>query len=171
MQEELKIFDVDEQMIKDSKFATIKTSKGDIVLELYGDAAPQSVMNFVTLSSSGFYKGLKFHRVIKNFVAQGGCPFSKDNPILAGTGNPGYRIKCETKNNSYKHLRGVLSMAHAGKDTGGSQFFICFVDLPHLDGVHTVFGAINKDDKDSFKVLDSIVELDIIEDIIITKAI
>lgn len=169
--QELKIFDIDQQILSDSNFATIKTNKGDIVIKLYGHVAPQSVINFVTLANSGFYKGLKFHRVIKNFVAQGGCPFSKDNSALSGTGNPGYRIKCETENNPYKHLRGVLSMAHAGKDTGGSQFFICFVDLPHLDGVHTIFGAIDKKDENSFKVLDSIVEFDVIEDIFITKVI
>lgn len=169
--QELKIFDIDKQILENSRFAIIKTNKGDISIELYVDAAPQSVTNFVTLANSGFYKGLKFHRVIKNFVAQGGCPFSKDNPSLAGTGNPGYRIKCETKNNPNKHLRGSLSMAHAGKDTGGSQFFLCFTDLPHLDGVHTVFGAIKKEDQNSFNTLDSIVESDIINDIIIVKVI
>lgn len=169
--EELKIFDIDNNLLDNSKFATIKTNRGDVVLELYGDAAPQSVINFITLANNSFYDNLKFHRVIKNFVAQGGCPFSKDNPSLSGTGNPGYRIKCEIENNPYKHVRGALSMAHAGKDTGGSQFFICFTNLPHLDGVHTVFGAINKDDKTSFSVLDSIIQDDIIYSILITKEI
>ena len=169
--EELKVFDVDKRVLQDSKFANVKTIRGDIVIELYGDVAPQSVMNFVTLANNGFYKNLKFHRVIKNFVAQGGCPFSRDNPMLSGMGNPGYRIKCETENNPYKHVRGSLSMAHAGKDTGGSQFFICFVDLPHLDGVHTIFGAINKKDDNSFRVLDNIVESDVIHDILITDSI
>lgn len=169
--EDLKIFDVDEQMLEDARFAVIKTNKGNIIVELYGRASPQNVTNFVTLANSGFYKNLKFHRVIKNFVAQGGCPFSRDNPRLSGMGNPGYRVKCETSDNEHKHVRGVLSMAHAGKDTGGSQFFICFADLPHLDGVHTILGSINKDDENSFKVLDNIVESDVIHDIIITKVI
>lgn len=169
--QELKIFDINKQVLEDAKFAIIKTNKGNMVVELYPNSAPQSVTNFVTLANNGFYKGLKFHRVIKNFVAQGGCPFSKDNPTLAGMGNPGYRIKCEIENNPNKHLRGALSMAHAGKDTGGSQFFLCFKDLPHLDGVHTVFGAINKKDNNSLYVLDSIVESDVINDIVIAKVV
>lgn len=167
--EELKIFDIDDKFLEDSKYATIKTSKGDIKLKLYGDSAPQAVSNFATLSNSSFYKGLKFHRVIKGFMAQGGCPFSKDNLPYAGTGGPGYRIQCEVKNNTKSHMRGALSMAHAGRDTGGSQFFICFVPCPHLDGEHTVFGGIQKNDKKSFEVLDKIEQGDVIEDIIISK--
>jgi cyclophilin family peptidyl-prolyl cis-trans isomerase len=97
-------------------------------------------------------------------MAQGGCPHSRDNSPLTGTGGPGWAIKCET-DNGVKHKRGVISMAHAGKDTGGSQFFICFVDCPHLDGVHTVFGAIEESDKESFKVLDSISQNDEIKSI------
>jgi peptidyl-prolyl cis-trans isomerase B (cyclophilin B) len=118
------------------KRAVIETEKGKMVLELYPDAAPGTVANFEKLANSGFYNGLTFHRVIPNFVIQGGCP--KGN----GTGGPGYTIKCETEGNPHKHLRGSLSMAHAGKDTGGSQFFICHSPQPHLDGRHTVFGRV-----------------------------
>lgn len=169
--EGLKVFDIDKKLLEDSKFATIKTSRGDIILELYGHTAPQSVYNFIYLANDGFYKDLKFHRVIKNFVVQGGCPFSKYNSTLVGTGNPGYRIKCEVDNKTYTHIKGVLSMAHAGPNTGGSQFFICLADLPHLDGVHTIFGAIRNTDKNSFKVLDTIIQGDIINDILITKKV
>lgn len=110
------------------------TSKGDMTLELFADAAPNTVKNFLDLTNKGFYNGLSFHRVIKNFMIQGGCPQG------TGTGGPGYKIKCEINNN--KHLRGTLSMAHAGRDTGGSQFFICHSPQPHLDGQHTVFGKV-----------------------------
>lgn len=108
----------------------------EIELELFDQEAPGTVANFEKLINEGFYNGLSFHRVIPGFVAQGGCPHG------TGTGGPGYTIKCETKGNPHKHLRGALSMAHAGKDTGGSQFFICYDSFPHLDGVHTVFGRI-----------------------------
>ena len=108
----------------------------EIVIELFEKDAPINVENFVSLINKGFYDGLTFHRVIPGFVAQGGCPLGN------GTGGPGYQIKCETKNNPKKHEVGSLSMAHAGKDTGGSQFFICYNPLPHLDGVHTVFGKV-----------------------------
>lgn len=154
--EELKIYDIDREVLDGGKYAIISTSKGEIIIELFGDSAPQAVMNFIALSKSGFYEGLRFHRVIENFMAQGGCPYSKDNSPRAGTGGPGYRIKCEVDNNPRKHTRGTISMAHAGRDTGGSQFFICFVDCPHLDGEHTTFGAIRKNDSASFAVLDSI---------------
>lgn len=165
--EELKVFEIDKKLLEDFNFATIKTNKGDINIKLYGDYAPQTVMNFATLANSGFYKGLKFHRVIKGFMAQGGCPFSRDSKPYAGSGGPGYRIKCEI--NPKLHVKGALSMAHAGKDTGGSQFFICFVSCSHLDGVHSVFGGIQKDDKQSFKILDTLEPQDIIEDIVISK--
>jgi peptidyl-prolyl cis-trans isomerase B (cyclophilin B) len=112
--------------------ATIKTSKGDINIEFFDKDAPNTVANFLQLARSGFYNGLKFHRVIPNFMIQGGCPQGN------GTGGPGYSIKCEINPN--KHLAGSLSMAHRGKNTGGSQFFICHSPQPHLDGVHTVFG-------------------------------
>ncbi len=110
--------------------------KETISLELFEKEAPGTVANFEKLANSGFYNGLLFHRVIPGFVAQGGCPQG------TGTGGPGYTIKCETFNNPHKHIQGALSMAHAGKDTGGSQFFICFDSFPHLDGVHTVFGQV-----------------------------
>ncbi|MBE9041240.1 peptidylprolyl isomerase [Oscillatoriales cyanobacterium LEGE 11467] len=112
--------------------AIMETDKGTINLELFSDDAPNTVQNFVDLSKKGFYDGLNFHRVIPNFMIQGGCPNG------TGTGGPGYQIKCEINKN--KHLAGTLSMAHAGKDTGGSQFFICHSPQSHLDGVHTVFG-------------------------------
>ncbi|OLZ10579.1 peptidylprolyl isomerase [Sulfobacillus thermosulfidooxidans] len=126
--------------------ATIETDKGTMVLELYPNEAPGTVANFAKLARSGFYDGLTFHRVIPNFVIQGGDPNGD------GTGGPGYTIKCETEGNPHKHLRGSLSMAHRGRDTGGSQFFICHSPQPHLDGVHTVFGRVIE----GFDVLDSI---------------
>lgn len=112
--------------------AIMETDKGTINLELFDKDAPGTVQNFVDLANKGFYDNLDFHRVIPNFMVQGGCPKG------TGTGGPGYTIKCEINDN--KHLAGTLSMAHAGRDTGGSQFFICHAPQPHLDGVHTVFG-------------------------------
>lgn len=110
----------------------METNKGTINLDLFEQDAPNTVANFVKLSKDGFYDDLSFHRVIPNFMVQGGCPLG------TGTGGPGYKIKCEINDN--KHQAGSLSMAHAGKDTGGSQFFICHEAQPHLDGIHTVFG-------------------------------
>ncbi|WP_431799046.1 peptidylprolyl isomerase [Halobacillus andaensis] len=119
------------------KQATIKFENGEeLIIELYNDAAPNTVENFEKLANSEFYDGLTFHRVIPDFVIQGGDPNGN------GTGGPGYTIKCETEGNPHKHERGTLSMAHAGKDTGGSQFFICHSPQPHLDGRHTVFGKV-----------------------------
>lgn len=120
------------------------TSAGTFEGELYPTDAPGTVANFEKLANEKFYDGQRFHRVIPNFVAQGGDPLSKDpaNPRV-GTGGPGYKIKCETKGNPNKHLPGSLSMAHAGKDTGGSQFFVAHGALPHLDNVHTVFGRVD----------------------------
>jgi peptidyl-prolyl cis-trans isomerase B (cyclophilin B) len=115
---------------------TMETDKGTMVIELFVNEAPGTVKNFTDLISRGYYDGLTFHRVINDFVVQGGCPRGD------GTGGPGYKIKCETEGNPHKHQRGSLSMAHAGKDTGGSQFFICHSPQPHLDGVHTVFGKV-----------------------------
>ena len=112
--------------------AIMETSKGTINLDLFDQDAPNTVANFVKLSKDGFYDGLNFHRVIPNFMIQGGCPLG------TGTGGPGYKIKDEINDN--KHEAGSLSMAHAGPNTGGSQFFICHESQPHLDGVHTVFG-------------------------------
>ncbi|MEO0431827.1 MAG: peptidylprolyl isomerase [Cyanobacteria bacterium J06656_5] len=112
--------------------AIMETDKGTINIEFFDSDAPNTVANFVKLSKDGFYDGLNFHRVIPNFMIQGGCPKG------TGTGGPGYKIKCEINPN--KHEAGSLSMAHAGRDTGGSQFFVCHSPQPHLDGVHTVFG-------------------------------
>jgi peptidyl-prolyl cis-trans isomerase B (cyclophilin B) len=127
------------------KQATLETARGTIVAELFDEEAPSTVANFEKLANSEFYDGTRFHRVISNFMIQGGDPYSKDaNDPRAGTGGPGYKIKCETHRNVHKHVAGTLSMAHAGKDTGGSQFFICHAPQPHLDKVHTVFGQVTK---------------------------
>ena len=129
------------------KKATFETNKGTIVAELYEKEAPNTVANFEKLANDGFYDGVKFHRVISDFVVQGGDPYSRDLPAgdpRIGTGGPGWKIKCETKGNPHKHEVGSLSMAHAGKDTGGSQFFMVLSEdnTRHLNGVHTVFGKI-----------------------------
>jgi peptidyl-prolyl cis-trans isomerase B (cyclophilin B) len=127
------------------KTATIETSRGTIELELFDSETPDTVANFEKLANSEFYDGTRFHRVINNFMIQGGDPLSKDpNDPRVGTGGPGYKIKCETHKNTHKHMTGTLSMAHAGKDTGGSQFFITHSPQPHLDGKHTVFGQVTK---------------------------
>ncbi|MCA1058651.1 peptidylprolyl isomerase [Rossellomorea aquimaris] len=107
-----------------------------IEFDLFPNEAPGTVANFEKLANEGFYNGLSFHRVIPGFVSQGGCPNGN------GMGGPGYTIKCETEGNPHKHEEGSLSMAHAGKDTGGSQFFIVHEPQPHLNGVHTVFGKV-----------------------------
>lgn len=119
-------------------YAIISTEKGDMKAELYTNETPINAENFIKLAESGFYNGLTFHRVIPSFVIQGGCPKGD------GTGGPGYTIKCETKAERQYHDKGVLSMAHRGKDTGGSQFFICHnrENTKHLDGVHTCFGKV-----------------------------
>lgn len=115
----------------------LSTSKGDVVVELFENEAPETVGNFISLVEQKFYDGLVFHRVLPAFMAQGGCPRGD------GTGDPGYKIYCECyKDNYRKHFRGTLSMAHAGKDTGGSQFFITFLPTPSLNGKHTAFGRI-----------------------------
>ncbi len=117
----------------------LKTSQGDIELELFENQAPNSVANFITLVEKGFYNGLAFHRVLPNFMAQGGDPKGD------GTGGPGYQIACECYRPDFRrHFRGSLSMAHAGRDTGGSQFFLTFVPTMHLDGKHTVLGRVIK---------------------------
>ena len=131
------------------KQATIETNKGTMVVELYPSDAPKTVENFEKLANEGFYDGVKFHRVIPDFVVQGGDPLSRDLPAghpRIGTGGPGYTIKCETKGNPRTHELGALSMAHAGKDTGGSQFFIVLDEknTRHLNGVHTVFGKVTQ---------------------------
>ncbi len=121
-----------------AKFAIIETEKGTMKAELYSDETPITVANFEKLAQSGFYDSLTFHRVIPNFVIQGGCPIGN------GAGGPGYKIQCETSAPRQYHDRGVLSMAHAGRNTGGSQFFICHSrqNTSHLDGVHTCFGSV-----------------------------
>ncbi|MDD5401533.1 MAG: peptidylprolyl isomerase [Sulfurimonas sp.] len=155
----LKTYDLSAEELNKLQWAKISTSKGDIWIKLFPEEAPNTVANFAYLANTGFYNNLNFHRVIPGFMAQGGCPHG------TGTGGPDWAIPCETKKNTTKHRRGALSMAHAGRDTGGSQFFITFVATPHLDGVHTVFGAIEKDDVQSFAVLDSIKGQDAINSI------
>ena len=120
------------------KKAIIDTIKGKMEVEFYENDAPKTVQNFVDLSNSGFYNGLTFHRVIPDFVIQGGCPQG------TGVGGPGYAIDCELDGNNQYHDRGVLSMAHAGRNTGGSQFFICHSreNTAHLDRNHTCFGKV-----------------------------
>jgi peptidyl-prolyl cis-trans isomerase B (cyclophilin B) len=126
----------------------IQTEKGNMKVEFYDNDAPIAVANFVKLAKSGFYDGLTFHRVIPTFVLQGGCPNGD------GRGGPGYHIKCETSGGNQIHDKGVLSMAHAGKDTGGSQFFICLSreQTKHLDRKHTCFGKV----VDGLDVIDQI---------------
>lgn len=131
------------------KLATFETTKGTIVAELYPAEAPIAVANFEKLANSGFYDGVKFHRVIADFVVQGGDPLSRDLPEgdrRVGTGGPGWQIECETKGNPHTHKIGAMSMAHAGKNTGGSQFFMVLSEsnTRHLNGVHTVFGQITQ---------------------------
>jgi peptidyl-prolyl cis-trans isomerase B (cyclophilin B) len=125
------------------KTATIETNKGTIIAELFDSEVPGTVANFEKLANDRFYDGTRFHRVIPNFMIQAGDPLSRDaNNPRVGTGGPGYKIKCETHLNTHKHVAGTLSMAHAGRDTGGSQFFICHAAQRHLDGEHTVFGQV-----------------------------
>ncbi|MBL0056694.1 MAG: peptidylprolyl isomerase [Chitinophagaceae bacterium] len=134
---------------------TISTNKGVMHFELYDDAAPGTVANFKKLVNAGFYNGLSFHRVIPNFMVQTGCPNG------TGAGGPGWSIPCETRGEKQIHDRGVMSMAHRGPNTGGSQFFICHnrAGTSHLDGVHTCFGKLT----DGFDVLDDIRAGDIME--------
>ena len=115
----------------------LTTTKGEIVIELFENEAPQSVANFLTLVKQGFYTGSPFHRVLPMFMAQGGAKTDD------GAGGPGYTIHCECYKPDYRrHFRGTLSMAHAGRDTGNSQFFLTFVPTPHLNGRHTAFGRV-----------------------------
>ncbi|HEX5580023.1 MAG TPA: peptidylprolyl isomerase [Gemmatimonadaceae bacterium] len=131
------------------KQATIETNRGTIVAELFENEAPRTVANFEKLANDGFYDGVKFHRVIPDFVVQGGDPYSRDPPPgdpRVGTGGPGYQIPCETDGNPHRHEVGSLSMAHAGRDTGGSQFFLVLSEenTRHLNGKHTVFGKVTE---------------------------
>jgi peptidyl-prolyl cis-trans isomerase B (cyclophilin B) len=127
------------------KTAVIETERGTMKAELFDTETPLTVANFEKLANEAYYDGTRFHRVISDFMIQGGDPLSKDadNPRV-GTGGPGYTIKCETHLNTHKHVAGTLSMAHAGKNTGGSQFFICHSPQGHLDGKHTVFGQVTE---------------------------
>ena len=142
------------------KKAIIETVHGNIVIELFAQEEPKTVANFEKLINEKFYDGLAFHRVIKGFVAQGGCPNG------TGTGGPGYTIPCETKGNPHKHERGSLSMAHRGPNTGGSQFFIVYEPQPHLDGLHTVFGKVieGMDAVDKIKQGDKMVQVTVTEE-------
>jgi peptidyl-prolyl cis-trans isomerase B (cyclophilin B) len=132
-----------------SLYATFETDRGPVRVELYPDKAPLTVANFVNLAKRGFYDGLNFHRVIKDFMVQGGCPQG------TGTGGPGYKFEDEA-NNGVHHERGVLSMANAGPNTNGSQFFITHVATPWLDGKHTVFGKV----VDGMDVVDKVAQGD-----------
>ncbi len=141
--------------------AEIYTAKGVMKVNFYEQDAPGTVANFVKLSRAGYYDGLTFHRVISDFVIQGGCPDG------TGAGGPGYTIKCETSGGNQYHDRGVLSMAHAGKNTGGSQFFICHSrrNTAHLDRKHTCFGIVY----DGLDVIDQIRQGDVIDKIVILE--
>lgn len=161
---ELKEYNLSEDELTKLQYAKFTTSKGVIWIKLMPEATPNTVANFASLANDTFYDGLNFHRVIDGFMAQGGCPDG------SGMSGPDWNIACETKAPKQVHKKGSLSMAHAGPNTGGSQFFICFVACPHLDGGHTVFGAIETDDNESFEVLDNIRQLDIIETIEILES-
>lgn len=148
-----------------AKTATFTTDKGVIVVELFDEEVPETVANFTKLAGEGFYDGTRFHRVISNFMIQGGDPLSKDaNNPRVGTGGPGYMIKCETHKNTHKHVAGTLSMAHAGRNTGGSQFFICHAPQPHLDGGHTVFGQVTS----GMDVVNAIRQGDVVQSIAVS---
>lgn len=151
---ELKEYKYSKEELSKFNYAKITTDKGVIFIKLFNEETPNTVANFSTLANDGFYDGLIFHRVIPGFMAQGGCPDG------TGMGGPDWAIKCEVTAKKQVHNRGTLSMAHAGRDTGGSQFFICFVPCPHLDKHHTVFGGIEENDSESFSVLDSIKQKD-----------
>ena len=142
--------------------AIIKTEKGDMTVQFYDKDAPNTVENFLKLAKEGFYNGVTFHRVIPDFVIQGG------DPTGTGAGGPGYKIKCELEGENQYHDRGVLSMAHAGRDTGGSQFFICHSrnNTAHLDRNHTCFGKVveNVDVVDDICQGDKILSVEVIED-------
>jgi peptidyl-prolyl cis-trans isomerase B (cyclophilin B) len=142
--------------------AVISTEKGDMAVEFYSKDAPETVANFTKLAKDGFYNGLTFHRVIPNFVIQGGCPDG------TGAGGPGYSIKCELDGENQYHDKGVLSMAHAGRDTGGSQFFVCHSreNTAHLDRNHTCFGKVvdGLDIIDNIEAGDKIISIEVKED-------
>jgi peptidyl-prolyl cis-trans isomerase B (cyclophilin B) len=145
-----------------SKTVIINTEKGTMKVSMYTEDAPNTVANFIKLIEAKFYDGLTFHRVIPNFVVQGGCPNG------SGAGGPGYSIKCELKGDNQYHDRGVLSMAHAGRDTGGSQFFICHSreNTAHLDRNHTCFGKVVEglDVIDDIRGGDRIISMEVVAD-------
>lgn len=143
------------------KTAEIHTPKGVMKVEFYEKDAPKTVENFITLAKKGYYDGLNFHRVIPNFVLQGGCPNKR------GDGGPGYKIDCELDGENQYHDRGVLSMAHAGRNTGGSQFFVCHSrdNTAHLDRNHTCFGKV----VEGLDVIDAIKQGDAIDKIVINE--
>lgn len=148
--------------------AIIKTNKGEMRIELYDKETPITVSNFVKLAKDGYYNGLKWHRVIPDFVIQGGCPNTREGANgMPGTGGPGYTIDCEVTADKQHHERGVLSMAHAGRNTGGSQFFVCHSrnNTAHLDGNHTCFGKVIEgvDVVDDIRQGDSIDSIEIID--------
>jgi peptidyl-prolyl cis-trans isomerase B (cyclophilin B) len=148
--------------------AIIKTEKGNMTVEFFENDAPKAVANFIKLAKEGFYDGVTFHRVIPNFMVQTGCPNSKDGATgMPGTGGPGYKIDCELDGENQFHDRGVLSMAHAGRNTGGSQFFICHsrTNTAHLDRNHTVFGKVveNVDLVDDIRQGDKILNIEVVE--------
>ena len=148
--------------------AIMKTAKGTMTIELYTEDAPNTVANFTKLAKDGFYDGLQFHRVIPSFMVQGGCPNSRPGAAgMPGTGGPGYVIDCELEGDLQHHDRGVLSMAHAGRNTGGSQFFICHNrdNTAHLDRNHTCFGRVI----DGIEVVDAIAQGDEIVSITIAE--
>ena len=150
------------------KTAEIHTPKGVMKVEFYEKDAPKTVDNFVKLAKEGYYDGLTFHRVIPDFVIQGGCPNTREGAKgVPGTGGPGYKIDCELSGDNQYHDRGVLSMAHAGRNTGGSQFFICHSrkNTAHLDRNHTCFGKV----VEGLDVIDQIRANDRIEKIVVTE--
>jgi peptidyl-prolyl cis-trans isomerase B (cyclophilin B) len=140
--------------------AQFKTAKGDIVLDLFVAAAPKTVNNFVYLARDKYYDGLSFHRVIQGFMSQGGCPRGD------GRGGPGYQFEDETAGNPHSHEAGTLSMANAGPNTNGSQFFICHAPQPHLNGKHTVFGKVTSGQD----VVTSLQNGDAINEVVITES-
>ena len=144
------------------KTAEIQTGKGTMKIEFFEKDAPNTVQNFIDLAEKGFYDGLTFHRVIPDFVIQGGCPNG------TGTGGPGYKIDCELDGENQYHDRGVLSMAHAGRNTGGSQFFICHSrnNTAHLDRNHTVFGKV----VEGLDVIDQIRQGDTMTKVVISES-
>lgn len=156
---ELKTYDYAQEELVNFKYAKFTTTNGIVWIKLTPENTPNTVANFASLVNDKFYDGLNFHRVIDGFMAQGGCPDG------SGAGGPDWAIECETQAEGQVHKKGTLSMAHAGQNTGGSQFFICFVACPHLDGGHTVFGNIEDDDEESMTSLDNIKQGDTIETI------